>query len=99
MDAAILRVYEARWRPEERHEPTWLDHQAEKIDRALSFAERECARFPGRLHIGHVALACALGYLDLRFDGHWRAAHHRLTAWLGHFEIRVPAFAETRFVP
>jgi glutathione S-transferase len=99
MDAAILRVYEARWRSEERREPGWLDYQAEKIDRALTFAEQAYATPGTRLDIGHVALACALGYLDLRFDGRWRAPHPKLTAWLGHFEIRVPAFAETRFVP
>ena len=28
MDASILIVYEARWRPPDRHEPKWLDHQA-----------------------------------------------------------------------
>src|SRR5918997_3912961 len=36
MDAAILKSYEARWRPEERREQRWLDHQQGKIDRALT---------------------------------------------------------------
>ena len=47
----------------------------------------------------HVALAAALGYLDLRFEGRWRAEHPRLVAFLDDFERRVPAFAETRFTP
>jgi glutathione S-transferase len=99
LDAAILRVYEARWRSEERHEPKWLDYQSEKIDRALTFAEATYATPPARHHIGHVALACALGYLDLRFEGRWRESHPGLVAWLADFEARVPAFAETRFTP
>src|SRR3712207_8859252 len=32
---------------------------------------------PGpNLHIGHIALACALGYLDLRMGGRWRSEEH-----------------------
>jgi len=99
LDAAILRIYEKRWRSEERHEPKWLDHQAGKIDRALTFAENAYAAPPKRHHIGHIALACALGYLDLRFDRRWREGHPRLVDWLSDFEARVPAFADTRFIP
>ena len=96
LDAAILRVYEARWRAEERHEPQWLNHQTGKIDRALTFFEATHAAPPRRHHIGHVALACALGYLDLRFAGGWREGHPGLVAWVADFEARVPAFAHTR---
>ncbi len=47
--------------------------------------------------LGLIALACALGYLDLRFEGTWRAGHPRLVAWLDDFAARVPAFESTRF--
>ncbi len=97
MDAGVLRMYETRWRSEERREPKWLDYQSEKIDRALTLAESKHAMPPAQHHIGHVALACALGYLDLRFEGRWREAHPKLVAWLADFEARVPAFADTRF--
>ena len=96
MDAAILRVYETRWRAEERREPKWLGHQSEKVDRALIFAEAAHAALPAWHHIGHIALACALGYLDLRFEGRWRESHPKLVDWLADFEARVPAFAATR---
>jgi glutathione S-transferase len=46
--------------------------------------------------VGEIAVACALGYLDLRFAGAWRAGHPRLVAWLEDFEARVPAFGATR---
>jgi glutathione S-transferase len=99
MDAALLQVLEARWRPEERREPTWLDHQRGKVERALAEAEARLSDPPEAFHIGHVALAAALGYLDLRFEGRWRQAHPKLVAWLDDFERRVPAFGATRFVP
>lgn len=96
MDAAILQSYETRWRAEERREPRWVDHQQGKIDRALATAEATLSTPAPALHIGHVALACALGYLDLRFEGRWRPAHPKLVGWLTDFETRVPAFAATR---
>jgi hypothetical protein len=40
--------------------------------------------------------ACALGYLDLRFGGEWRAGHPALVTWLDQFAARVPAFEATR---
>jgi glutathione S-transferase len=97
-DAALLQVYEARWRPEERREQKWLDYQREKVERALRFAERTLSTPPWAFHIGHVALACALGYLDLRFEGRWRDDHPKLVAWFDDFDKRVPAFAKTRFI-
>ena len=99
MDAGILQVYETRWRAEERREKAWTDHQAEKVSRALAQAEARHAGLPEAINVGHVALACALGYLDLRFEGRWRESHPRLVAFLDAFERCVPAFAETRFMP
>ena len=43
-----------------------------------------------------IAVACALGYLDLRFAGSWRADHPNLVAWLDAFEAAVPSYATTR---
>ena len=96
MDAALLQIYEARWRPEDRREAKWLEHQRGKIERTLAEAEANLSTPPRTFHIGHVALACALGYLDLRFEGRWRPGYPKLVSWLDDFESRVPAFAETR---
>src|SRR5207253_1614874 len=98
MDAAILTVYEGRWRPAERHEPRWLEHQAGKMDRALVAAGAGLGRAPERIDVGDIALACGLGYLDLRLQGRWREGHPKLATWLTGFEARVPAFAQTRAV-
>ena len=98
MDAALLYVYEGRWRAEDRREPKWMDLQTGKIDRGLAEAEAHLATPASDFHVGHIALACALGYLDLRFGGRWRDNHPKLVAWLADFEARVPAYAKTRFV-
>lgn len=96
MDAAILRVYEKRFRPEEKWHAPWTDRQAEKIERALATLEAAPPAMGEELHLGHIALACALGYLDLRFAGSWRDAHPNLVAWLDAFAARVPAYEKTR---
>ena len=94
MDAAILTVYEQRFREEPMRSAKWVGHQQGKIDRALAVLER--APPQGALDIGHIAVACALGYLDLRFAGAWRAGHPRIAAWLAAFADAVPAFETTR---
>ena len=97
MDASLLQVYEGRWRSADRHEPKWVEHQAGKVARTLSRLEAAPPDFSGVPQIGHrIALACALGYRDLRFAGDWRSDHPRLVAWLDAFAERVPAFAATR---
>lgn len=98
LDASILTVYEGRWRAVESHEPKWLDHQAGKVARALAVLEATppaLAPIPSLPHVGQIALACALGYRDLRFGGKWRSDHPRLVAWLDDFAARVPSFAAT----
>lgn len=99
MDAALLQVYEARFRPAEIRSDTWLDHQAGKVTRALALFEAappQRAEVTAAADVGEIALACALGYLDLRFAGSWRADHPALVAWLDAFAARVPAFEATR---
>ncbi len=96
MDSGVIQMYEIRWRPEERREPRWVEHQTGKVDRALAIAEATLWSPAANLHIGHIALACALGYLDLRFGGRWRETCPRLVSWLDDFAARVPAFEETR---
>ena len=96
LDASILTVYETRWRKAETHEPKWLEHQAGKVSRGLAALEAAPPRLDGLPNVGQIALACALGYRDFRFNGGWRGSHPRLVAWLDDFAARVPAFAATK---
>ncbi|GGK25015.1 glutathione S-transferase family protein [Salinarimonas ramus] len=95
IDAAILQVYEVRYRPEERREATWVAYQAEKVTRALDHLEAKVGAIGDALDAGTIALACALGYLDFRFQGTWRASYPNLVAWLDGFTARVPAYGKT----
>lgn len=99
MDAALLQVYEGRFRPEEQRSASWVDNQAGKVARALKVLEAAPPAplgVSGAAHIGEIAVACALGYLDLRFHGVWREDHLALVDWLDSFAARVPAFEATR---
>jgi glutathione S-transferase len=98
LDASILLIYEGRWRPAEHHVQKWIDHQTGKMTRALAALEAAPPVLDGKSlpNVGQIALACALGYSDLRFGGKWRANHPRLVAWLDQFDAHVPAYAMTK---
>jgi glutathione S-transferase len=95
MDATLLQVYEIRFRPEDGRNAAWVANQASKVSRALAELEQAPPAFE-RPRIGEIALACALGYLDLRQDGKWRAVHPQLVGWLDAFAAKVPSFETTR---
>ncbi|MCU4118689.1 glutathione S-transferase N-terminal domain-containing protein [Variovorax sp. N23] len=96
LDAALLQVYERRYRPAEHHVESWLELQRGKVSRALdAFSARLPVARPAGPSIGEITLACALGYLDFRLAGSWRATHPALVAWLDGFAQRVPAFGRT----
>lgn len=96
MDAALLQVYEKRFRPEEHWVAKWTDYQAEKVTRTLDVLEAAPPALTAVPDIGQIGLACALGYLDLRFEGKWRAKYPKLVAWLDDFAAKVPAFEKTK---
>ncbi|MCX5479580.1 glutathione S-transferase [Kaistia geumhonensis] len=93
MDAALLQVYEKRWRDEGLRSERWASHQADKVARGL--AAFEASDLSGPLHIGHIALGCALGYLDLRFGTEWRDTNPALATWFAEFS-HEPGFLETK---
>jgi glutathione S-transferase len=98
LDASILRVYEVRYRSEEKREPSWVAHQEGKVTRGLASLEHHPPPSAGPMpDAGQITVACALGYQDLRFEGKWRKDHPRLIAWLDSFAAAVPAFEATRF--
>lgn len=82
MDAAVLLRYEQALRPEALRWPEWMAGQTAKITGALDAMEAEAPGFGSTFDIGHIAFACALGYLDLRYDHlHWRNGRLALAAW------------------
>ncbi len=96
LDAAVLMIYERRFRPEDKvHEP-WLEGQWSKVTRGLDALEsRWMSHLTGRFDMAHIAVGCALGYLDFRHpDRAWREDHPQLAAWNEKFSDR-PAMQAT----
>jgi glutathione S-transferase len=100
LDACVLIVYERRYRPADKHEQSWIDRQAGKVARGLSMLDAAPPALDGSSgslpNVGQIALACLLGYRDLRFDPSWRNTYPRLHAWHDDFAARVPAFMATK---
>lgn len=81
IDAAVFRLLEGRRPPELQSQP-WVDRQRAVVSRGLDALEDEAGALGGAITIGHLAIACALGYLDFRFPGDdWRAGRPGLAAW------------------
>ena len=98
-DACLLIVYEGRYRPPDKRVETWVELQAGKVERGLAALEAAPPAIDAVPNVGQIALACMLGYRDLRFNGTWRKDHPRLVGWLDRFAAQVPAFEQTRFTP
>lgn len=103
MEAAILRVYEKRFKEPKYRDPAWDAYQAAKMARGLAYFEENAPDAPSSaddIDAGTLTLACMLGYLDIRFGSdNWRDGHPKLAAWLNAFEAAVPAFAATKVPP
>jgi glutathione S-transferase len=88
LDVLILRLVEQS-RPSEKQSESHLSAYRLKIASALDRIEAEGIAQEDRLDIGHVAVGCALGYLDFRFAAdNWRAGHPKLSGWYAELARR-----------
>ena len=83
-------------RPEGQRSPEMLAAFELKIRTAVPALERDVEALAATpVDIGHVAVGCALGYIDFRFaDFGWRNGHDRLAAWYETF-LRRPSMQAT----
>jgi len=90
MEAAVSMIYERRFRPSEIVSEDWIAAQWEKVTRTLDALDaRWMGHLNGPLDIGHIAVGCALGYLDFRHaDRDWRQGRDALTRWYASFAER-----------
>ena len=94
IEAAVLMAYEIRLRPEEMRFAPWVEGQWAKVTRALDMFE--AAPPMGAINMEHIALACALAYLDFRHDARgWRDGRPKLAAWQAVMAAR-PSMQETQ---
>jgi glutathione S-transferase len=84
-----------RRRPQELQSEHWIGVWSRNINSALDVLEQEIGTLPEGLTLAHIAIGCALGYMDLRHgDMDWRQGRPQLAAWEAAFAQR-PAMAET----
>ena len=96
LDAALLLVYEKRFRPEDKWHAPWQQRQQAKIDRALDQLEKSPPAWGASPDYGHLTLAArsAISTSGTRANG--APGHPKLVAWLDQFAKAVPAFEATR---
>ena len=83
MESAVSITYESKLRPDNEQSPSWMEAQWSKVLHAVkALDEGEFKAMDGKMNMGQIAVACALGYLDFRHDARqWRNGHSKLDSW------------------
>lgn len=96
MDAAVASRYELAFRPEALRWEPWITAQFARISAALDELEAVTGRL-AQQHMGALAVAAALAYLDFRHATlSWRDGRPELAGWLSEF-ARTPAMTATAY--
>jgi glutathione S-transferase len=79
-----------RERPAEHQSQVHLSSYAEKRTATLLALDKEARDLEATpFSVGHIAIGCALSYLDFRFAAEdWRTGHPRIAAWHATFAAR-----------
>jgi glutathione S-transferase len=94
MELAVQLTIERR-RPEGEQSPSAQARWRNQIAGAVEMMDEQLGDLSAILNLGHIAFACALGYLDFRHgDMDWRATHPALADWYDPFALRT-ALQET----
>ena len=94
-EAALLIVYERRFREESQINTDWLTRQNQKVLGGLQWFTDNLTEIVATPTIDQVGLAVTLGYLDFRFSGEWRTRFTDLALWLTQFQQMVPGYQLT----
>jgi glutathione S-transferase len=92
---ALILWRNERERPAERQLAVLLEAFGLKMNTGLAMLEAEAPQLGAApFSVGQIAIGCALGYADLRFDSlRWRDSHPRLASWHAEFARRPSAIA------
>ncbi len=89
MDAGVLVRMETL-RPEDEKSASWISRQQDKATRGLDALEDEARALGSACTIGHIAIGCALGFLDFRLpELDWRQGRPELARWNERFSTRA----------
>ena len=95
IDAAILIVYEGRFRPAEMQVERFVEWQRDKIIRGLQSIDPAPYSGGSMPDVADLGLGCALDYLDFRKPLSWRDHAPALADWQAGFAASVAGYAET----
>lgn len=91
---AVVAIRLDSLRPEDKRYAPWRERQLAVVRRGLAALAADDAYLGTALTIGHIAAACALGYLDLRLASEdWRAEHPALADWYAAISERPSLIA------
>jgi glutathione S-transferase len=96
-DAGILLRLERNRADEAKRDPAWISRQKDKVAAGIAALSSEVAQRPAGLsmHLGDIACACALLWVEFRLpEFAWRE-DAKLKAWIQPLEARE-SFATTR---
>ncbi len=91
-DAGSWVRQETDRRPAQYRYPAMREGQTQKLTEAYDFLERDPA-LDGPLHIGQIALACALSWIEFRHLPGFRDGCRRLVGWYDRFAQRPSMLA------
>ncbi len=92
----VFTVSMERRRDASEQSPAYINSQVARVARGLSDLNHRVGDFALTPNLGEIAVACSLGYADLRLakDLDWRAANPALAAWYGEI-CKRPSMAQT----
>jgi len=95
IEATLQRIVELR-RPAGEQSPAFVTKLEARIARALAAIDRAVGQVSlDPLRADAITIACALDYVDFRYNADWRAAYPALSAWQAAIAAR-PSLQRTR---
>ena len=88
-DTLVLRRLEKAREQEGLRSDFWWQRYGAAIERTLDYLDTNAHWLPQQLSLAHIALGCALAYLDFRHgDIAWRSGHKTLAELSAQLELR-----------
>lgn len=89
MEAAVAMRYDTSFRKNTPHADQWHERQTARLLASVKTLDERVGSFRAIPTIGEISVACALGYLDLRFGNlSWRRGRQSLEKWFSSFSER-----------
>ena len=96
LDATLSRRMEIM-RASTEQSSEWIERWILASSTSMDWLEQHARLLEEPIHIGHVAIGCALGYFGVRFpDDDWRTGRSLLAAWFDRFDTR-PSMRATSY--